>query len=174
MLATYLLDTSVFSALTSVHGPLPLVLLEWFEANIDRCHISAITLHELEFGIRRLELRKSAEDRIRATKLRTFHQLMFLKLSDHILSIDNAILLHSSHLRAIAERICGDIGFCDSVIAATADLGGHAVVTFNTRQFLATGVQVLDGRSFAETESRKYEDAQAAFGAEQLQSRMMH
>jgi predicted nucleic acid-binding protein len=174
MLPTYLLDTSVFSALTSPRGPLPLALLAWFEANIDQCYISAISLHELEFGIRRLELRKSAEDRIRAAKLRVFHQLMFLKLSDRVVPIDNAILLHSSHLRAIAERICGDIGFCDSVIAATADLGGHAVVTFNTRQFLATGVQVLDGRSFAEPESRRYEDAQIVPTAAQDPSGMMH
>jgi predicted nucleic acid-binding protein len=174
MIATYLLDTSVFSALTSVHGPLPLALLAWFEANISRCYISAISLHELEFGIRRLELRKSAEDRIRATKLRVFHQLMFLKLSDRILPIDNSILLHSSHLRAVAERRCGDIGFCDAVIAAAADLGGHAVVTFNTRQFLSTGVQVLDGRSFAEPESSRCEDTQIVPTAAQSPSGMMH
>lgn len=173
MIATYELDTSVFSALTSLHGPLPLALLAWFEANIDRCYISAISLHELEFGIRRLELRKSAEDRVRAIKLRIFHQLLFLKLSNRVVPVDNTILLHSSHLRAIAERICGDIGFCDSVIAASADFGNHTVVTFNTRHFMATGVRVLDGRSFAEPESRRYEDAQIVSTAAQGPSGMM-
>lgn len=174
MIATYLLDTSVFSALTSPHGPLPLSLLGWFEASIDHCYISAISLHELEFGVYRLGLRKSAEDRIRASKLRVFHQLMFLKLSDRVLPIDNAILLHASHLRAIAERKCGDIGFCDAVIAATADLGRHTAVTFNTRQFFATGIEVLDGRLLMAPQSEVGEDIQATFGTERRQPAMMH
>lgn len=174
MIATYLLDTSLFSALTTPHGPLPLSLLEWFEASVTRCYISAISLHELEFGIYRLGLRKSAEDRIRASKLRVFHQLMFLKLSDRVLPVDNAILLHASHLRAIAERTCGDIGFCDAVIAATADLGHHTAVTFNTRQFFATGIKVLNGKLLMAPQSEKYQDTQAAFDAKQLQSGMMH
>nr|WP_298690140.1 PIN domain-containing protein [uncultured Dongia sp.] len=174
MLLTYLLDTSVFSALTSLHGPLPLALLAWCEANIDRCYISAISLHELEFGLRRLALRKSAEDRIRAGKLRIFHQLLFLKLSDRIVPVDNAILLHSSHLRAIAERTCGDIGFCDAVIAASADLGNHVVVTFNTRHFMATGVQTLDGRVLTMPQAKEYEDTRVIPKAERVPSGMMH
>jgi predicted nucleic acid-binding protein len=142
----FALDTSFVSLLTSTHEPLPLKQIAWLEIHVESCYAPPVVVHELIRGTKRLELRKSLDDRIRGTKLARANALLLSTLPEQNVVVDNAVFAHSGILRAIAEPLCGDIGFEDSFIAAIADLEGHVVVTCNVRQFLATGVRVLDAR----------------------------
>lgn len=139
----FLLDTNVLCDVTNAQ-PEPTELIQWLEDHVDDCFLSAITLHELEFGVAQLALRKSPEDRLRASKYMSLNRELILLFSGRVLSVGEYILFRAAALRARASRTCGDIGIADAIIAATAEKSGLHVVTRNVVQLSATGVDVID------------------------------
>lgn len=143
-MSTFCLDTSAIEPITTGRHPLSSALRQWFDQNEELCYISAISPFEMAFGALRLVMRKSEEDHLRAHRISIISKFFLLKIAPRTIEIDATILAHAAGLRALAERSCGDIGTGDAIIAASADLGGHILVTMNVRQFSATGVHVID------------------------------
>lgn len=143
-MSTFCLDTSVIELLTTGRHPLSDEMRLWFDQNEKRCYISAISPFEIAFGVLRLAIRKSEEDRLRAHRIGVINKFFLLKMGARTIEINAAILAHAAGLRVLAERVCGDIGACDAIIAASAELGGHVLVTMNTRHFAPTGIPVVD------------------------------
>lgn len=144
----FLLDTNAASDILRAQ-PEPTDFIDWLERNVNDCFLSAITLHELEFGVARLALRKAAEDRLRSAELARVNGELILMFAGRILPVRDFTLVRAGTLRARAQKICGnDIGLADAIVAATADIRGLFVVTRNAYQLCATGVRVIDGRNF--------------------------
>lgn len=143
-MSTFCLDTSAIELITTGRHPLSPEMREWFDRNVTRCFISAISPFELAFGSLRLVVRASQNDHLRAHRIGVLNKYFLLKMSGRVIAIDESILAHAAGLRVMAEQCYGDIGACDAIIAATADLKGHTLVTLNVRQFSATGVRLVD------------------------------
>ncbi|WP_374314117.1 type II toxin-antitoxin system VapC family toxin [Dongia sp.] len=143
-MSTFCLDTSVIEPLTTGRHPLSSELREWFDRNEKLCFISAVSHFEMAFGTLRLAVRKSEEDRIRAHRISVISKFFLLKMGPRTIEINATILAHAAGLRVLAERLCGDIGACDAIIAASAELAGHVLVSMNVKHFAATGVRVVD------------------------------
>lgn len=143
-MSNFCLDTNVIELLTTSRHPLSEQMRNWFDHNDKRCYISAVSPFEMAFGALRLAIRKSEEDRLRAHQISMISKFFMLKMGARTIEINAAILAHAAGLRALAERLCGDIGVCDAIIAASAELGGHVLVTMNVRHFAATGIRVVD------------------------------
>lgn len=139
----FLLDTNVLCDIVKAQ-PEPVDLIQWLEDHVDDCFLSAITIHEMEFGTAQLAVRKSPEDRLRASKYMSLNRELFVLFSGRVLSVGEYVLFRAAALRAKATRICGDIGMADAIIAATAEKSGLCVMTRNIYQLSATGVRVVD------------------------------
>lgn len=146
----FLLDTNVLSDVIS-RVPEPVDLLRWLDDNAHLCFVSAISVHELEFGAARLALKKSVEDRLQAANYLRWNTHLLTMFSGRILLVKQHTLLRAAALRARAGQLGGDIGLADAIIAATADILGLYVVTRNARHFHPTGVPVIDTDHFAES-----------------------
>lgn len=153
-MSKFCLDTSAVEPLTTGRHPLSAALRQWFDQCERSCYISEITSFEMASGFFRLSMRKSVDDRLRARKIGVINRFFLLKMADRTIAINQDILDHAGKLRAIAERSYRDIGVCDAIIAATADLSGHALVTLNFRDLAATGVKCVQAAELA----RKYAD----------------
>jgi predicted nucleic acid-binding protein len=120
---THLLDTSVFCQPIK---PKPLLSVQhrWSELGDDALAVSIICEAELLYG---LELKQSA----RLNSL--YEELLRNRLQ--VLSVDNAVAVQFSHIKAI----CRKKGFCASdfafLIAATAKAHGLVLATLNKRHF---------------------------------------
>lgn len=134
----FLLDTNVVSELRKVgDGRADPGVMAWLggtDAAI--CHVSALTLMELEIGILRIARRDAAQ----GSRLRLWMDSRVLpEFAGRTLPVDTAVALRCARLHVPdprAER--------DALIAATALVHGLTVVTRNTADFTATGVPLLN------------------------------
>ena len=132
----YLLDTNVISALRRPDKTDPL-LREWAAGvPVSRFYLSVISILEIEHGVL-LEIRK---DKKQGALLRAWVDNEVLpRFEGRILPIDVDVTLQCARLHAPdpqPER--------DALIAATALVHKLTVVTRNVKDFLPTGVQVLN------------------------------
>lgn len=132
----FLLDTNAVSDLRRPDRA-PAGLLQWSRATPPHQQfISCITVFELELGIRQKERRDREQGRL----LRQWLQAQVLPTFDgRILDIDTAV----AH-RCAAMHVPNPAPERDAWIAATALVHGLTVVSRNTRDFGAYGVQVLN------------------------------
>lgn len=132
----FLIDTNVIS---EVARPKPDKGVLAFLAGQPSPHISIITIHELVYGIERLEtglqrqkaLRKLIED-----FLETF--------ASNILPATEAVARAAGTLRARAHTEGHTAGLADALIAATALVHGLTVATRNVEDFERLGVPALN------------------------------
>ena len=133
-----LLDTNVISELRKVNtGKADIHFADWSkQLIISQLYISAITAMELEIGI----LQKARHDIQQANILRHWFEQQVLPTFDgRIISIDTRIALACARLHIPdprAER--------DALIAATALTHGLTLVTRNVKDFVATGVVMIN------------------------------
>ena len=132
----YLLDTNVISALRRPDKADPL-LREWAAGvPVSRFYLSVISILEIEHGVL-LEIRK---DKKQGALLRAWVDNEVLpRFEGRILPIDVDVTLQCARLHVPdpqPER--------DALIAATALVHKLTVVTRNVKDFLPTGVQVLN------------------------------
>lgn len=146
----FLLDTNVLGDIIN-RNPEPTDLLKWLDDKAHLCFVSSISIHELEFGVARLAIKKSVEDRLKATKYAWLNSQLLSMFSDRILPVDKWVLVRSAELRAKAGQCGGDIGLADAIIAATADIRCFYVITRNVGHFRATGATVIDTDNFTES-----------------------
>lgn len=134
----FLLDTNVVSELRKVgDGRADPGVLAWLaRTDAASCHVSALTLMELEIGILRIERRDPAQG---ALLRRWMEGRVLPEFAGRTLPVDAAVALRCARLHVPdprAER--------DALIAATALVHGMTVVTRNVADFMATGVPLLN------------------------------
>ncbi len=129
----YLLDTNVLSELPRKKPDARVV--EWMGQQ-EQIAISAITIEELEYGVRR------AEGSVRGRLQVWFGKL--LELSPFVIPVDEKIALAAGSLRASRESNGRPVAQADMLIAATAVTTGRILVTRNTRDFESCGVALFN------------------------------
>lgn len=134
----YLLDTNIISE-WSKPRPDPSVMRWLSEVDEDRLFLSAIALGELWHGIERLPQGK------RRTELaRWVEQDLSARFEGRILGIDERIARAWGVLLAESQRQGKTMHVVDALLAATADAYSLVLVTRNTKDFVASGVRVLN------------------------------
>jgi predicted nucleic acid-binding protein len=133
----YLLDTNVVSELRKPrpHG----AVLAWLRTIDDRdLHLSAVTLGEIQAGI---ELTRE-QDPDKAAEIEAW--------ADEVATTWNVLPMDAATFRVWAKLMHrrSDNLIEDAMIAATARVHGHKVVTRNVRDFSGFGVGVLNPYSF--------------------------
>lgn len=133
----FLLDTNVVS-LTS-----PLTKSEraegkaWLKEVGNRSFISVITVTEIQFGA---SLLRAGGAPAKAAALQDWVEITLSDFRDRVLPFDIPIARRSGELYAHAKAAGKNPGFQDACIAATAELNGFTVVTYNLKHFEALGV----------------------------------
>ena len=134
----FVLDTNVVSEFRKVQaGRGAAGVAEW-AASVARSdlYLSAITVMELEMGVRMMERRDVAQG---ALLRRWIGRVVLPEFDTRILAFDAAVAL-----RAAALHVPDPKPWRDTAIAATAMVHGMTVVTRNTSDFNPTGVAVFD------------------------------
>ncbi len=135
---TWLLDTNVVSEWVK---PQPDTgVIRWLaEADEGRVFISVVTLAELRYGIDRMP----AGARRRRLELWLAEDLAD-RFDGRILGVDALASDHWGRLLAQGERAGRPIGPMDACLAAIAISRGLTLVTRNGRDFVVTGVPLVD------------------------------
>lgn len=134
----FLIDTNVISESRKMRsGRAAPQVVAWLKAtDPSTTFVSAMTLFELELGVVRIERRDAAQ----GTSLRRWlDQIVRPGFAGRVLAMDGAVAVACAGLHVpdpVSER--------DGWIAATALVHGLTVVTRDVRDFVATGVGVVD------------------------------
>lgn len=133
-----LLDTNVVSELRKVgDGRAAPTLVAWLsDKDAGQFYLSVISLMELEIGVLRLERRDSSQ----GTLLRRWlDERVKPAFAGRILSIDSGVALRCANLHVPDPR-----SERDALIAATALEHAMSVVTRNVKDFVSTGVPLIN------------------------------
>lgn len=134
----FLLDTNVISELRKAgDGRADANVTAWLSGqDAGAMFISAITVMELDIGVRRIERR----DPTQGAMLRTWSAERVLpEFQDRVLPVDTSVALRCAGLHVPDPR-----SERDALIAATGLVHGFTVVTRNTGDFKDTGVILLN------------------------------
>lgn len=134
----FLLDTNVVSELRTLRGrsPEPNVVAWASKEEANTFYISAISIMEIEIGVKRLERRDAARGAILRAWIDGY---ILAEFSGRIIPIDAAVAL-----RCAALHVPASAPLKDSLIAATALVHDMTVVTRNVADFASTGVRLLN------------------------------
>ena len=131
----YLLDTNVVSELANDD---PDFRVAAFILEHPDQWISAVVMHELEYGLQRLPAGRRRE------RLYTTHIQFLSAFEDRIIPLDRSAAELAAILRARARRQGRTIEVADGLIAGTAMANEMTVVTRNVRDFEHLGVEVIN------------------------------
>ncbi len=134
----FLLDTNVISELRKAgDGRADANVNAWLSGqDAGALFISAITVVELDFGVRRIERR----DPTQGAMLRAWlAERVLPEFQNRVLSVDTSVALRCAGLHVPDPR-----SERDALIAATGLVHGFTVVTRNTGDFRDTGVILLN------------------------------
>ena len=137
----YLVDTNVISELRKQSAHRNSQVADWVRSvPIAELYLSAITIDEIEVGIRRI----SRRDEVQGQRFRKwFEHGVLQQFRGKILSLDAAIAI-----RAAGLHVPNPKSLADSFIAATAIEHNLVVVTRNTQDFVDIGVGVINPFTF--------------------------
>lgn len=132
----YLLDTNVISELRKPPSRVDRGVVEWVAKQEQLfLHISAVTVFELDLGVRRVERRDGAQ----GEGLRRWLDEVLALFQGRILPFDAAVAQ-----RAAALQVPDPRPRQDCFIAATGLVHGLTVVTRNSKDFSPMAVPVLN------------------------------
>lgn len=137
----YLLDTSAISALAPGKPAFDPAVARWFRAHTDALHLPAITIAEIEQGIR--EFRRTGAA-VRADALARWLDEVLLLHANRILPFDAEV---ARRFGAIADHALAaglHPGFPDVAIAAIAARHDLVILTRNIRHFEPLGAPCHD------------------------------
>lgn len=134
---SYLLDTNVISELRKSGRQADRQVRQWVRSQtVHSLFLSVITVMELEIGVARAERR----DAVRGRRLRAWlAERVLTAFADRILPVDLAVAQRAASMHVPDPR-----PERDTLIAATAKVHGLHVVTRNVKDFMPTGVDVID------------------------------
>lgn len=141
MTTTYLLDTSVVSAFAPERTPPGVEFTKWIAARHERLYLSAITILEIEQGIRKL---KRAGAAARAEALTEWLNTTTTTFGDRVLSVDAHVARTAGAMSDAAIASGVHPGLADILIAATARTHRSMILTRNGRHFAALAAAVAD------------------------------
>ncbi|MBP0615439.1 type II toxin-antitoxin system VapC family toxin [Jiella mangrovi] len=146
----YLIDTNIISMLAPTKKVLSQSFVDWLkQAEGDELlFLSVVTLHEIERGIERLQLKGATA---KAAELRGWLERVLASYADKILPVDHATAALSGKLEARAIGGGGNPGISDALIAGTAQRRGLVVITENSRDFAMFGISYLSPSELAST-----------------------
>ena len=131
----FLLDTNVISELTK-DAPNPGVVA--FLSEHGELWLSAVVLHELEFGVRLLPPGR------RRDSIGAAVSALVEEYEDRVLPLGRAEATHAAVFRAWARRSGRTLDLGDALIAGTAAAHELAVATRNVRDFDGLGLDLVD------------------------------
>ena len=139
----FLIDTNVISIFSPDRKQAATAdARRWFheQGEAGALYISAITVAEIEKGLRGLHRRGGVE---RALRLNAWLDRLVETFSDRILPLDAVVARHLGKLEDAALAAGQHPGLGDLIIAATAKAYGLTVVTRNLRHFAPVGVDCV-------------------------------
>lgn len=130
----FLLDTNAISMFAPSRGEPSQAFAAWIEEQeqSNAIYLSAVTVHEIEKGIRILETRGATS---KADTLAIWLLGLASAYADNILPLDGAVARISGELEARAISAGHNPGAADAMIAGTAKAHGLTVITNNLRDF---------------------------------------
>ncbi len=131
----YLLDTNVVSELTRA-GPCEGVVA--FLSENEDFWLSAILIHEIEYGVRLLPQGRRRE------RLTEILAAVVQNYEDRILPLERLGAEWSAELRARARKAGRNLDLGDALVAGIAKAHGLAIVTRNDRHFDGLGVDTVN------------------------------
>ena len=134
-MTSYLLDTNVISELTR-NAPAPEVVS--FLTEQDDLWLSAVVVHELEYGLRLLPQGR------RRTRLSEMHAGILAAYANRILPLDTRGAVWAAHFRAEARRFGRPLDLGDALIAGTAKAHAMTLATRNVADFEQINVEVVN------------------------------
>ena len=134
-MTSYLLDTNVVSELTR-NAPAPQVVR--FLAEQDDLWLSAVVIHELEYGLRLLPQGR------RRSRLSEMQSGILAAYENRILPLDANGAEWAAHFRTEARRIGRHLDLGDALIAGTANAHGMPLATRNITDFEYLDIEVLN------------------------------
>ena len=111
---------------------------------LGQLYLTAVSIHELEKGVRLLDARGAAR---KARSLESWLRPLVMRYADFILPVDGEVAQISGGLEARAVSVGFNSGASDAMIAGTAHHHGLILLTRNVRHFEPFGIAVmgLDG-----------------------------
>lgn len=137
----YLLDTSVISTAAPGRSALDDRVADWLRENTAACHLSVVTVTEIQQGI--CKLRRTGGN-ARADALSSWLDNLPARFGRRVLALDHEIARAAGKLSDSALALGRHPGFADIFIAATASARGLTVLTRNTRHFEPLGILAAD------------------------------
>lgn len=137
----FLLDTNVISMLSPSKATVSSVFVRWLEEQERQSavYLSAITVHEIEKGVRLLQLRGATA---KAAGIDIFLQGLITGYHDRILPINTDVARQAGRLEAKAMAAGHHPGASDAMIAATAYFHDLVLITANLKHFKPFGIDV--------------------------------
>jgi len=132
---SFLIDTDVLSLLE--RRSCPHKLTAWVKTNEPAIFISVVSIAEIEFGIAHAPVTHQPD-------LRRWLNRVRINFASAIEPLNEPVLVRWKELLAHLKTKNRTLTCEDSLIAATALLLGHKVVTRNSRHFAPAGVQIVD------------------------------
>lgn len=127
-----MLDTSVVSAFGPGKAPANPLIAGWIRTNADQLFISAVTVMEIESGIRQFARTGSTR---RLADLTAWLDTVMVDFRDRVVPFEERAAMVAGRLEALALAKGRHPGFSDIVIAATGNLHGMTILTQNLRHF---------------------------------------
>lgn len=141
MSSSYLLDTSVLSALSPGRADQGATLSSWLLVTLPRLHISTVTIFEIVQGVEKLR-RVGAVDRAHA--IEQWLNATLSQFGDRVLPLDTEVARGAGRLAdwAIGRGI--NPGAPDIMIAATAVVHDLTLLTYNMKHFGPLEIDAID------------------------------
>jgi toxin FitB len=136
----FLLDTNIISQVYRVDVSAD--FMRWLDEQgaVDAVYLSAVTIHEMEKGIRLLEHKGATA---KARNIRLWLRGLIAGYDSSVLAIDAETAWLSGELEAIAIAAGHAPGAADAMIAGTAKRHDLTVITENLKHFQAFGIPVF-------------------------------
>ncbi|MCA1494662.1 type II toxin-antitoxin system VapC family toxin [Ensifer sp. NBAIM29] len=140
-MAGYLIDTNAISMFSPSRATATPEFTDWLEEQeqVSAIYLSAITVHEIEKGVRLLEARGS---KAKAAGIELFLKGLIAGYGDRILPVDADVARESGKLDARAIAAGHNLGASDAMIAGTASFHRLTVITAKLQHFRPFGIKV--------------------------------
>lgn len=142
---SYLLDTCIISRLRKIKNGPNSQLKEWILSHPETYYfLSVLTIGEIQAGISKLDQQKEEDSKKRMIFEDWLLSALIPRFKDRILQIDEHTSTIWGMMKGKAFKQNRTLPVIDSLIAATAIQHNLILVTENTKDFIETGVRLIN------------------------------